>query len=221
MDENEAVDQDQGSPTDTEVEKSESKSVTSAPERLGAVEKCPVCGSHVDADAYHCPTCRNTFCFHCRARILPADSQFQCVSQQCEYYGKLLCDICEDAVEEDLPPAVYLEPQEGYWPLLLIAFLAAAWYIWSWLSLETAMLCVLIGFPLIGYLLHLAGLNIFGKKRRVEHLRKSRFHRCICCDQRVKEIATNTAFPNSWYGAGTAEDPLNDESLASLQGDDQ
>ena len=34
-------------------------------ERRGDVEKCPVCGSRVDRDAYHCPTCRNYFCFHC------------------------------------------------------------------------------------------------------------------------------------------------------------
>ena len=134
MDEHETVAQDPGSSTDTSTDTNVAKSESrqSVPERIGAVEKCPVCGSRVDLEAYHCPTCRNTFCFHCRARILPSDIQFQCVSQQCEYYGKLLCDVCEEMVEEDSPPAVYLEPQEGYWPLLLIAVLVTAWFIWSW-----------------------------------------------------------------------------------------
>ena len=35
------------------------------------------------------------FCFHCRARLLPPDTQLQCVNQQCDYYGKLVCDVCD------------------------------------------------------------------------------------------------------------------------------
>ena len=89
--------------------------------RRGDVEKCPVCGSHVDAEAYHCPSCRNYFCFHCRSRLVPPDTQLQCVNQQCDYYGKLVCDVCDISHQRDEAPTVYAEPEDGYWPGWLIA----------------------------------------------------------------------------------------------------
>ncbi len=156
--------------------------------------------------------------FSLSPRILPAEHQYQCVNQQCGYYGKPLCEVCEQLVEEDAPPAVYLEPQEGYWPLLLIAVIAAAWFVWSRRSFGSALLWVLFGFPLIGGLLQAVGINIFGKQRRVEHSRKSRFRRCLCCQQPVKEIVANAVFPNSWYGAETATGQMTDTSKANLPG---
>ena len=154
------------------------------------MEKCPVCGSHVDAEAYHCPTCRNYFCSHCRARLLLSEKQLQCTSQSCRYYGKLTCDVCEERVVEEQAPAVYMEPQEGYWPLLLIALMVAASFVWSQFSFGWASLFLLLGFPILGLLLQLMGWNIFGRQRRVEHRRTAQYYRCLYCDQPVKELLT-------------------------------
>jgi hypothetical protein len=162
-----------------------------APTRLGDVQKCPVCGSAVDADAYQCPTCRNAFCFHCRARVLPGDVQLQCVNQACHYYGKLICDVCEKQIVEEQEPAVYMEPEEGFWLLLLIALLVASGVVWSQASIGWAALCLLLGFPIVGLALHLSGLNIFGRERRVEHRRSAKCYRCICCGQAVKQLSTS------------------------------
>lgn len=62
--------------------------------RVGDVTKCPACGTRMDADAYRCPNCRIYFCFKCRRRVDSRDDQYQCVNQQCSYYGKLLCSGC-------------------------------------------------------------------------------------------------------------------------------
>jgi len=62
--------------------------------RLGDTEKCPACGLSIDSSAYHCPRCRIYFCFKCRRRVPRGEPQYQCVDQQCQYYGKLLCKGC-------------------------------------------------------------------------------------------------------------------------------
>ncbi len=62
--------------------------------RMGDTAKCPACGVSMDADAYRCPKCRIYFCFKCRRRVQPRDPQYQCMNQQCEQYGKLLCNAC-------------------------------------------------------------------------------------------------------------------------------
>ena len=92
----------------------------SKPQRRGDTQKCPVCGSHVESEAYYCPTCHNSFCYHCRARLVPSDAQMECVNQACAYYAKLICGTCASKVEQDAPPSVYLEPEEGYWPGFLL-----------------------------------------------------------------------------------------------------
>jgi hypothetical protein len=68
--------------------------------RLGPQEKCPACGWRLDADAYRCPKCMIYFCFKCRRRVAARDPQYQCLNQQCKYYGKLLCEVCINAVPE-------------------------------------------------------------------------------------------------------------------------
>ena len=108
---------------------------TAAPQRRGDAEKCPVCGSRVDSEAYYCPTCQSFYCFHCRARLLPSDTQLQCVNQCCEYYGKLVCGVCDAAAEKEEPPAVYSEPEDGYWPAWLVLILVTAPMIWYFQSL--------------------------------------------------------------------------------------
>lgn len=156
--------------------------------RRGNVQKCPVCGSDVEAEAFHCPTCLNYFCFHCRARVLPHDTQLQCVSQQCDYYGKLICCVCDVAEEQDEPPAVYSEPEDGYWPAWLVIVLAACGAVWYFSSFLFAAAVAASAFGVGGFLLHRAGFNVFGKQRRVEHQRKSSIHKCLQCGQTAKEI---------------------------------
>jgi hypothetical protein len=62
--------------------------------RVGDTAMCPACGVSMAPEAYRCPRCLIYFCFKCRRRVAQRDPQFQCVNQQCEQYGKLLCSIC-------------------------------------------------------------------------------------------------------------------------------
>ena len=179
-------------------EESAASETSNMPKRLGTIDKCPICGSGVDAEAYHCPTCHNSYCFHCRARVLPSDTQYQCTNQACSYYGKLLCKVCEELVEQDEPPAVYMEPEEGYWPILLVAMMLAAGLVWHWTSFSWAALFVLVGFPVTSWVLNGLGLSIFRRERRVEHHRKSRFYLCLCCRQAVKETPGAIASMDAW-----------------------
>jgi hypothetical protein len=156
--------------------------------RRGDVEKCPVCGSRVDAEAYYCPTCCNYFCFHCRARLLPADTQLQCVNQQCDYYGKLVCAECNAMGEKEDSPSVYAEPEDGYWPAWLVVTLIASALSWYFYSFLVALAAAVIVFALGGLALQRLGLNIFGRERKVEHRRTSSFHTCIRCEQPVKRL---------------------------------
>jgi hypothetical protein len=159
------------------------------PSRRGDVCKCPVCGSAVDSEAYHCPTCRSYFCFHCRARLLEPDTRLQCVNQDCDYYGKLVCGICDPLHEKDEAPSIYAEPEDGYWPAWLILVLISAAALWYYqTSFKTAAIGAIVTYLTGGYLLQRLGLNIFGRHRTLEHPRKSTFHTCIHCKSEVKEL---------------------------------
>ena len=68
--------------------------------RRGNKQKCPACGWNLDGDAYRCPKCRIYFCYKCRARVVERDAQYQCMNQQCDCYGKLLCSACVKPIEE-------------------------------------------------------------------------------------------------------------------------
>jgi hypothetical protein len=161
---------------------------TSELQRSGDVQKCPVCGSHVDSDAYHCPKCRNYFCFHCRARLLASDSQYQCINKVCDYYGKLLCGVCDHEVRKEEAPAVYIEPEDGYWPLLLIGSLVLSVLTWIASSFSAGLLIGLAAFGGGAYALHRAGVNVFGRENEITQPRSSVYHTCICCQQPVREI---------------------------------
>ena len=156
--------------------------------RRGDVEKCPVCGSHVDPEAYHCPTCRSYFCFHCRARVLQPDTQLQCINQECDYYGKLICGVCDPHGEKEEPPTVYAEPEDGYWPAWLALVLVAVAVIWYFTSFLVAAGTAIATYAVGGYLLHRVGVNVFGRERKVEHQRMTSYHTCISCEKPVKEL---------------------------------
>ncbi len=158
-------------------------------QRRGDVQKCPVCGSHVDAEAYYCSACHNYFCFHCRARLLPADTHLQCVNQQCDYYGKLTCELCDPIVEKDESPSVYIEPEDGYWPVWLVIVLIGAAVTWFYTTFLTAVFTAIIAFAGGGWFLQQIGMNVFGRETRIEHRRKKQLHTCIRCHQQTKMVA--------------------------------
>lgn len=95
---------------------------------------------------YYCSHCRNYYYFRCRARLLGADKQYQCVNQDCEYYRKLVCGVCDPEVQRDEPPAVYLEPEDGYWPALLVVSLILAVLTWVTSSFSAGLLMLLVAF---------------------------------------------------------------------------
>lgn len=143
----------------------------------------------VDPEAFHCPTCRSDFCFHCRAPVLLSDVRLQCINLDCGYYGKLVCEVCDPPREKEEPPVIYREPEDGYWPAWLIISMLAGGYAghrWSW----PGGLAVAAGLFLVaGWGIHAAGLNIFGRVREVEQRRRSVFHSCLCCNRPVKEVS--------------------------------
>jgi hypothetical protein len=156
--------------------------------RQGDLQKCPVCGSQVDSDAYFCPKCRNYFCFHCRARLLVADRQYQCSNKICDYYGKLICEVCDHEQSKDEPPAVYLEPEDGYWPLLLIGSLLLTALTWIASSFLLGFVVGLAAFAGGAYALERTGVNVFGREFEVSQPRSTACNTCICCEQPVREI---------------------------------
>jgi hypothetical protein len=157
-------------------------------QRRGDVQKCPICGSQVDPDAYYCPKCRNYFCFHCRARLLAADKQYQCANKACDYYGKLLCGVCDQETLKEEPPAVYLEPEDGYWPLIAIASFALAVLTWIASSFSAGLIIGITLFAGGAYALHRAGINVFGREREIAQPRSSAYYTCICCQHPAREI---------------------------------
>ena len=120
----------------------------------------------MDPDAYYCPKCRNYYCFHCRARLLASDKQYQCGNKACDYYGKLLCGVCDSEVRKEEPTAVYLEPEDGYWPLLMIASFILAVLTWLASSFSVGLFFGIAAFAGGAYALHRAGINVFGRKMK-------------------------------------------------------
>lgn len=158
--------------------------------RLGNVQKCPACGSAVDSEACLCPKCKTDFCFHCRARMGKDDEQYQCLNLACSYHGKLVCGQCDPQKTLDEPPAVYIEQQDGWWPLLVPVLLVSWLVVWLlYLPLGLAFLYCLAGTLALGLLLRLSGINIFGRKHTVMQPRQSVHHTCLQCQQVVKRIS--------------------------------
>jgi hypothetical protein len=155
--------------------------------RLGDVQKCPACGSEIDPGAYHCPKCRNYFCFRCRARVSKPDPQFQCTNLSCDYHGKLLCGACDPEVKKQEPPTVYNEHEGGWWPHLAFGGLLVAGIALFYSTVLVAA-AIALGTAIIGFLLHRAGVNIVGKDKQITWPRVSVYHTCIRCGEAVKEV---------------------------------
>ena len=156
--------------------------------RMGDREKCPICGSQIDPEAYHCPSCHNYFCFHCRARLLSPDVHLQCVNKQCEYYGKLVCSLCDAVAEKEEPPSIFTEVEDGFWPAWLLLIILASPFVWYYSTFLIALGTAIGLFVGGGYVLHKLGLNVFGRERRVELARKSSYYTCLGCHQPVRKL---------------------------------
>jgi hypothetical protein len=161
----------------------------SAPKRRGDVSKCPICGSGIDPEAFHCAQCHNYFCYHCRARLLKSDRQLQCTDQNCDYYAKLMCSECDEPGIRQDPPVEFVEPLDGYWPLWLVASLIVGGLTWYYgANFAAGAWTALALFILGGFLIHRAGINIFGGERRIVEERTTTYYSCLRCKQPVKEI---------------------------------
>src|SRR5262245_24726409 len=157
-------------------------------QRLGEVEKCPACGSQVDPGAYHCPHCRTYYCYHCRVRLMDEEEQFHCVNQACEYHGKLLCGTCEGAHRREDPPSVYSEYEGGWWPVLLLGGILIALPMLFYVVPLAAAAIGLGAAAAAAFLLHRAGVNIFGREIQIVQPRVTTYHTCIRCERSVKEL---------------------------------
>lgn len=157
--------------------------------RRGELDVCPVCGSSVHPQAYFCPQCSNYFCFICRSRVTSSDVLLQCVSRDCEYFGKMVCNHCDLSQTTVEKPFFYKEPTDGYWPAWLLVCSILSIYITWQSTLLAGGLAFLALYPGLGYLLHAAGWNIFGKERSVELPRSTTAYSCVRCAQPAKLIS--------------------------------
>lgn len=154
--------------------------------RLGDTHKCPACGSEVDTGAYHCPRCRNYFCYRCRARVLATHPQFQCLNQECDYHGKLVCGTCDPEFKKDEEPTIYLDRVGGWWPTILACTLILFLFSLFYISFLAAISLSAIAFAGIAYGLHRAGLNVFDTVKKIVEPRQSVHHNCVRCAKPVK-----------------------------------
>ena len=60
--------------------------------------------------------------------------------------------------------------------------------VWLYSSFLVAAVIVIAVYAAGGFALHRAGVNMFGRQRKVEHRRRSTYHTCIKCEQLVKEL---------------------------------
>lgn len=156
-------------------------------ERLGNSTQCPICGSDVHEDAYHCTKCRSFFCYHCRAHLGAEETILQCSNRDCSYYGKWLCSVCNPVAKQQQDPLEYLEPLDGYWPAWLLLSLLASLVFGFYFTWSSAFILFVGLYAGIGYILQSMDVNIFGKQRKVSMDRSTDVHLCICCNKPSKK----------------------------------
>jgi hypothetical protein len=153
--------------------------------RLGQTEKCPACGFAVDDDAYRCPKCLIYFCFKCRRRVQKQDQQFQCMNQQCRYYGKLLCNACVVDVP-NTTTTTSVPPNETLTFIVFAAGLVVA-SCWFWISFPLALG---IGVLIFGIVWTIAlKTDLLKQNAPVTETVVSHTHKgCIACQQPVEHL---------------------------------
>lgn len=161
--------------------------------RLGPQEKCPACGWRLDADAYRCPKCMIYFCFKCRRRVTVTDPQYQCLNQQCQYYGKLLCVVCTESVPEY---QTYQQPQVhpgcsrgvGIVVVAVIFGIAVWWLFSSFLAGLITLATTLVAGCIIAATM---GWRIVDETTYVATQVQTGDHKaCIACKQPVEVLRT-------------------------------
>jgi hypothetical protein len=116
---------------------------------LAPQSKCPACGWRLDADAYRCSKCLIYFCFRCRKRIQKNDDKFECVNQECDRHGKLVCDACTESIRVSVPGDI--RPWVVFFAAIIVGLIASVWSgIWS-LILSAAIMVIGLGFTFDRY----------------------------------------------------------------------
>ncbi|MEM9802000.1 MAG: hypothetical protein AAGA20_16870 [Planctomycetota bacterium] len=177
-------------PNEVEItsEANEAGTATAPPPRRGDPTRCPVCGSEIHEEAYHCPHCGSDFCYHCRARLFDDDIQTQCTNLECEYYGKTICSVCNAAHEREEEPSVYYEPIDGIWPLMVLVYLVLFVVLWikaSFIASIGLTTLIVVG---VGFLLQKVGISVLGASREVVYRRRTTEYPCIACGEPTRVL---------------------------------
>ena len=157
--------------------------------RRGDSTKCPVCGTGIDPSAYRCPKCRVYFCFKCRIQLRRDDKQFECVDQQCDCYGKLLCANCSPPIDFE-EPAIENEHKPGAMGPLMVsgAVVAGATFVFfAPLTVAAAVGAATVGGG--AAVVKALGGRFFEENTKVETTRTKTARCCIQCKHPVKQIA--------------------------------
>ena len=164
--------------------------------RLGSQEKCPACGWRLDPDAYRCPKCMIYFCFKCRRRVMAKDPQFQCLNQQCQYYGKLLCEVCTTAVPEYsviTEQVPHYNHTEGLGKWIVGGGVVLGIAVWIFLSFSVGFWVALASIIIGTIVAAVKGKPLFDQDETTYTTRseqyQSGYHReCIACHQPVEVL---------------------------------
>lgn len=150
--------------------------------RVGETQKCPACGVPVDADAYRCPKCMIYFCFKCRRRVQKHDQQFQCMNQQCNYYGKLLCNSCLVDVDHT---STFVPPNDTLVSIRTWAVVVGLVSLW-WVTIPVA-----IGIGAGAFIAGSIAASAAGmlKEKSPETVVLGRRKACIACKQAVEHLS--------------------------------
>lgn len=156
--------------------------------RRGPQEKCPACGWRLDADAYRCPKCMIYFCFKCRRRVTATDPQYQCLNQQCQYYGKLLCEVCTQS-EPQYEEYRQEHSEGGTWFGIAIAAWVIGIVTWMLATFLVALVATVLVFAVGCAIGKKLGWGILSETRyTLERFQRGEHKVCIGCKQLVEVL---------------------------------
>jgi hypothetical protein len=98
--------------------------------------------------------------------------------------------VCDLRQEREEAPSVYLEPEDGFWPLLLVLALVSGpvgWIGWR-LNSFGVVLTMLTVFGTGALLVRLFKRRVFGRSIRIEQQRLTPYHICVSCGEEVREL---------------------------------